>query len=97
MQRGLLKLITKSFANDPQVEPYIINWVLDRYRETVAAQDDRWLCVNCLKDLGRDMPEGVGCGYCYVFYCEECHHENQRQCTLCEKKIGNEEEEKEGN
>jgi hypothetical protein len=34
--------------------------------------DDTFFCLNCLENLGKDMPDGYGCSECNFFYCDKC-------------------------
>lgn len=49
---------------------------------------DIYFCIKCLKYLGCDMPEGIGCNECFHFYCESC---DPKIC--CGKKLDDSNEE----
>jgi hypothetical protein len=51
-------------------------------------QDDYYYCYICSSNLGKDCPEGYGCGNCCEigFYCEVCAEEQKYIC-LCGEKL----------
>jgi hypothetical protein len=58
----------------------MVQWFIDK-----MSQDDEWLCNDCLRNLGRDMPEARMCQICEKFYCDEdgdqaCFSKRQECC-----------------
>jgi hypothetical protein len=49
-------------------------------------QDD---CYICSTNLGKDCPEGYGCGECCElgFYCDECAENQKFVCCTCGRKL----------